>query len=278
MRRIDLINYFSFFYLNTFDLLSVQMKQSNPFKHARMFDYIWGDKALNEDFYIQIAENFKGPILECGSGTGLLLFAMARMGFDTYGIEKNQSMIDITLEKLKKHNNGIKNKIHTLHNNLLNLNIENVFGAAILANKTFNLFLDYKSQLRLLQNIHSGLKDNGRLLMVVYNPASVFQERGEPIILMEKFIPSLNRHIVVKTSYKYDFSKFLLCQNLYFEFQDTGEEIKRMENIKQKIVKKSEFNRLFKKIGFKVERFFDKIKEVEIGCIPHHIAYLLSKD
>jgi len=49
------------------------MKIKDPFRQAKIFDYIWGEQMYREDFYIDVAKETNGPVVDCGSGTGLVL-------------------------------------------------------------------------------------------------------------------------------------------------------------------------------------------------------------
>lgn len=62
------------------------MKIKDPFRQAKIFDYIWGEQMYREDFYIDMAKETNGPIVDCGSGTGLVLHSLARVGFIISGL------------------------------------------------------------------------------------------------------------------------------------------------------------------------------------------------
>lgn len=78
------------------------MKIIDPFSQAKIFDYIWGEQMYREDFFIDVAKGTNGPIVDCGSGTGLVLHSLARVGYKAYGVERSKAMMKIAKKKLKK--------------------------------------------------------------------------------------------------------------------------------------------------------------------------------
>jgi len=113
------------------------MKIKDPFKQAKIFDYIWGEQMYREDFYIDVAKETYGPIVDCGSGTGLVLHSLARVDFKAYGVERNKVMMKIAKKKLKEQPLNVQKRITLIFEDLINFSLENKFNLAIFTPNTF---------------------------------------------------------------------------------------------------------------------------------------------
>jgi len=255
------------------------MKIKDPFKQAKIFDYIWGEQMYREDFYIDVAKETYGPIVDCGSGTGLVLHSLARVGFKAYGVERNKAMMKIAKKKLKKQPLNVQNRITLIFQDLINFSLENKFNLAIFTPNTFRLYLDRDTQIKILKNVYNSLTEKGKLLFIVKNPLNLPENRIVPKTIIRKYVPKINKTLIIKTNIDFNEKTNILTSNMFNELRGkNGKRVKRssIKNIKQKVLKKEEMEELFNEVGFIIEKVygdFDKGEYLQSSPVLIIIAW-----
>jgi len=253
----------------SFEKSKNSMKRIDPFRQANVFDYIWGEQIYREDFYIDVAKEINGPIVDCGSGTGLVLHSLARVGFEAYGVERNKAMLKIAKEKLKEQPLNVQKRITLIFQDLINFSLENKFNLAIFTPNTFRLYLYRDTQIKILKNVYNSLTEKGKLLFIVENPLNLPENRTVPRKIIEKYVPKINKTLIIKTNIDFNEKSSILTSNMFNELRGKkGKRVKRssIKNIKQKVLKKEEMEELFTKVGFIIEKVygdFDKGKYLQ---------------
>jgi len=242
------------------------MKRIDPFRQANVFDYIWGEQIYREDFYIDVAKEINGPIVDCGSGTGLVLHSLARVGFEAYGVERNKAMLKIAKEKLKEQPLNVQKRITLIFQDLINFSLENKFNLAIFTPNTFRLYLYRDTQIKILKNVYNSLTEKGKLLFIVENPLNLPENRTVPRKIIEKYVPKINKTLIIKTNIDFNEKSSILTSNMFNELRGKkGKRVKRssIKNIKQKVLKKEEMEQLLNEVGFIIEKIYGDFDKAE---------------
>jgi SAM-dependent methyltransferase len=72
------------------------------YEDGRYYDQTYRRRRHDVRFYVDLAKRAGGPVLELGSGTGRVAFAIAREGIDVVGVESMQPMLDRATERLDR--------------------------------------------------------------------------------------------------------------------------------------------------------------------------------
>jgi SAM-dependent methyltransferase len=62
-------------------------------------------------FYLELAKQFGGPVLETACGTGRILLPIARAGIEIHGVDKSLSMLQVLREQLEREPAEIRNRV-----------------------------------------------------------------------------------------------------------------------------------------------------------------------
>jgi SAM-dependent methyltransferase len=69
--------------------------------HARYYDGTYASlRGSDIDFYLRLAGETGGPVLEIGCGTGRVLLPIARAGFECVGLDCSPAMLDVLRSKV----------------------------------------------------------------------------------------------------------------------------------------------------------------------------------
>ncbi len=77
---------------------------------AKHYDaaYSVKDDLVDRDFYLDLADEYGGPILEFGCGTGRITLPLARQGVDVTGMDASHSMLEVLRAKLAKERESVQ--------------------------------------------------------------------------------------------------------------------------------------------------------------------------
>jgi SAM-dependent methyltransferase len=64
------------------------------YESGLLYDHLYRRRRQDVQFYVDVAKQHGGPVLELGVGTGRVAFALARAGFDVVGIDAMPSMLE----------------------------------------------------------------------------------------------------------------------------------------------------------------------------------------
>ena len=72
------------------------------YEDGRYYDQAYRRRRHDVRYYVDLAKRSGGPVLELGSGTGRVAFAIAREGIDVVGVEAMEPMVERATERLSK--------------------------------------------------------------------------------------------------------------------------------------------------------------------------------
>ncbi len=95
-------------------------------KSAQFYDYF--DTKGNAAFYVQIAGESEGDILELGVGTGRVLFELAKLGRDSVGIDNSPEMLREAKRKRRNQFPELAGRTRFILGDMLTLDLGRTFG------------------------------------------------------------------------------------------------------------------------------------------------------
>ena len=82
---------------------------------AEFYDHVYDDMDRKDvGFYIDLARQTGGPVLELGCGTGRVLVPTAREGLAVTGIDLSEHMLDICQKKLAQEPEDVQGRSRTV--------------------------------------------------------------------------------------------------------------------------------------------------------------------
>jgi SAM-dependent methyltransferase len=83
---------------------------------AKYYDGAYAAKQdlVDLPFYLDLARQSRGPVLEIACGTGRVLLPIARKGIEICGVDNSQPMLNVLSQNLAKEPQEVRNRI-TVH-------------------------------------------------------------------------------------------------------------------------------------------------------------------
>ena len=87
---------------------------------AEYYDYDH-DISFDIPFYVDYAHQCQSPVLELASGTGRLLIPLAKSGFDVFGVDISDKMLDICHKAI--HQQPFEQRVHLFRAAMVHFNL-----------------------------------------------------------------------------------------------------------------------------------------------------------
>lgn len=139
---------------------------------ARYYDGAYGamKDLVDISFYLDLARESGGPVLEIGCGTGRVLLPIARAGIEIHGVDNSAPMLRILGENLTRETRGVRDKV-TLHTgDMREFRLERRFPLVIIPFGPMQHMFTVADQLRALTSAAAHVAGEGILAFDVFYP------------------------------------------------------------------------------------------------------------
>ncbi len=123
-------------------------------------------------FFVAMAQESSGPVLEIGCGTGRVLIPTARAGVEIAGLDSSEAMLAMCRQKLSREPEDVQAKVLQLaEGDMRDFDLGRRFALATLPFRPFQHMITVEDQLAALSSIRRHLRDGGRLVLDIFNPS-----------------------------------------------------------------------------------------------------------
>ncbi len=120
------------------------------------------------EFYVALAREAGGPVVELGAGTGRVAIPMALAGAEVIAIDREPAMLAIAREKAAAA--GIRDRLQFIEDDMRSFAIEQPAALVVIPHRTFLHNLTEADQEATLAACRRALRPEGRLALNVFNP------------------------------------------------------------------------------------------------------------
>ena len=138
---------------------------------AEFYDHV-GPYRDRQDvpFYVGMARESGGPVLEIGCGTGRVLIPTARAGVEVVGLDSSQAMLSSCREKLSCEPAEVQSRVELVRGDMRRFDFERAFSLVTTPFRPFQHLITVADQLSCLASIHRHLIAGGRFVLDLFNP------------------------------------------------------------------------------------------------------------
>ena len=229
---------------------------------AEFYDYVPPySERQDVDFFVEMAQQTGGPVLEVGSGTGRVLIPTARAGIEITGLDLSPDMQQVCRKNLAQEPEAAQNRAQLVSGDMRNFNLGRRFKLATLPFRPFQHLLTVADQLACLRTIHRHLEPDGRLVLDLFNPSmefmtdeSRFQEYGnEPEFVMPDGRKVLRRSRIAARDY---FRQVQDAELIYYVTHPDGQQERLVHRFQMRYLFRYEAEHLLVRAGFGVEALY----------------------
>lgn len=140
------------------------------YRDAHYYDHAYARYKPDLAFYVGLATESGGPVLELGAGTGRVSRAIAREGVDVVAIDKMPSMVERAVARLAKEPRRVRDRIQLLTGDLRETRLDARFELIIAPFNVFQHLYTREDVERALDTVTRHLAPEGRFAFDVLLP------------------------------------------------------------------------------------------------------------
>lgn len=170
---------------------------------ARYYDAEHTDRTDDLALYSELAEEYGGPVLDVGCGTGRVLFHLAQEGHVVCGIDSEPAMLDRARRKLTAFPH-LRERVTIHQGDVLVYELDTTFNLVLLSYNSLMHFHDQPQQLALLRRLRCWTALSGALVIDLPNAGETFATQDSSALTLERtFIDSETGHLVMQQAVSY---------------------------------------------------------------------------
>ena len=154
---------------------------STPYElSAKYYDDAYAVKPdlVDLPFYVDLAKQIGGPILEMGCGTGRVLLPIARMGIEIHGLDNAPTMLGILRERIQNEPEQVRSQIALHQGDMRQFRGQKKYALVTIPFRPMQHMYTLEDQVAALKTGAFHLDDNGILALDVFFPKFQLMDAG----------------------------------------------------------------------------------------------------
>jgi SAM-dependent methyltransferase len=144
-------------------------------RHAEFYDHVVPYRQRADvAFFVDLAREADGPVLEAGCGTGRVLIPTARAGVDIEGLDTSAQMLDRCRAALDREAVEVRARVRLHLGDMRAPPVDGPFALVTVPFRSFLHLLTVDDQLQALSALRACLRSGGRFVLDVFNPSLTF--------------------------------------------------------------------------------------------------------
>ena len=141
--------------------------KSSVYDHPDLYDAQYAHYRDDLPFYTRTAEDYGGPVLELGAGTGRVTAALVRAGHEVVAVDSSSAMLERAATRLREA--GLPNRVTLVQADMRTLNLERRFPLVLAPFNTLMHLYTVPDQDAALSAVRRHLAPGGAFALDLYN-------------------------------------------------------------------------------------------------------------
>jgi len=145
----------------------------NDYRVASEFYDLFYNFKEDVQFYLDLAKDVKGPILDVMCGSGRIALHLARAGHEVVGLDASEEMLGAFRERLNKESEEVRSRVRLVRGDVRSVSMGESFGMAVIAWSSISEIVSLVGQGEAIGNIARHLKPGGFIALHTDEPSDV---------------------------------------------------------------------------------------------------------
>lgn len=223
---------------------------------ARYYDADMGSFSDDLPFYRELARRSDGPILDAMCGTGRVIVALARAGFQTIGLDIAPAMLRVVEQKIAAQ--SLSQRLRVVAGDVRSFALPERFGLVLVPLNSFMHLETVTEQLAALQSIRRHLAPDGLLVLDLFNPDPRELVADQDVLIYERSFQTAEGCTVQKFVLRHSdvAEQRQSVEFIYDELDDDGHVLRRRMPFVMRWLYRFEAEHLLRLAGFTVEAIY----------------------
>jgi SAM-dependent methyltransferase len=235
-------------------------------------------------FFVDLAREASGPVLEMGCGTGRVLLPCARAGARVTGADLSAAMLDVCRRKLAAEPEDVRARVDLVLADMRDFSLGQTFALVTLPFRSFQHLESVDEQRAALATIRRHLASGGRLVLDLFNPS--LELLGDPRWLREPLVEppvrmpdgrTLVRSLrITARDYLRQVQEVEIAHDLTWP---DGRTERHVDTTRLRYLFRYEAEHLLVREGFEVEALYGDYDRSEFGAkYPGELIFVATRD
>jgi SAM-dependent methyltransferase len=212
-------------------------------------------------FFVEMARQAEGPVLEIGCGTGRVLIPTARAGIEIAGLDLSESMLSLCRNKLEREPEEVQSRVRLVKADMRQFEIERQFSLVTMPFRPFQHLLTVEDQLSCLACVRRHLREDGKFVLDLFNPdlkrltddKCLTDWEEEPEFTMPDGCKVVRRIRITSRDYINQIQEVEFSHSVK---QPDGQEVRLYERFRMRYLFRFEAEHLLERSGLRVEHLY----------------------
>ena len=190
---------------------------------AKHYDAAYAAKQdlVDLPFYLDLAAQSRGPILEVACGTGRVTIRIARKGIEICGVDNSLAMLEVLRVNLARESDQVRQRVSVHEGDMRNFRLDRKFPLVMIPFRPMQHMFTVEDQVAALKTAAAHLTGDGILAFDVFYPKFelILTKVGEEVQEMEWTVDSDPTRIVRRFFRKDSIDKINQIFNFTFIFR-----------------------------------------------------------
>ncbi len=238
---------------------------------AELYDHVGPYRTRGDvEFYVDMAKQAKGRVLEIGCGTGRVLIPTAEAGIDITGLDNSQSMLNILRQNLSQAPKQVQDSVHLEVGDMRSFDLGEQFDLITIPFRPFQHMMTVDDQMACLRTVRKHLKPNGKFVFDVFNPSipgladpsTLAGAQAEPEVTMPDGRRFIRTHRFVKRDYINQINDLELVHDIV---APDGTHTQAVFAFQMRYIFRFELEHLLIRCGFRIESLYSGFDKLAYG-------------
>jgi SAM-dependent methyltransferase len=139
---------------------------------AEFYDFVVQHRDRQDvAFFVDLACQAAGPVLEIGCGTGRVLIPTARACVEVVGVGSSSAMLAVCRDKLALEPEEVQSRVRLAKGDMRCFDLNRRFHLVTMPFRPFQHLLTVEDQMDCLASVHKHLVNGGKFILDVFNPS-----------------------------------------------------------------------------------------------------------
>ncbi len=181
------------------------------------YDLEYGTDGADLPFYVALAEQTEGPVLDVATGTGRLALALAAAGRETTAVDVSAAMVEFAAAK------DADETVTWVEQDARELKVRGKFGFAVLAGNALQQFVTNDDRTAVLKAIYRQLAPGATFAFAIRFPhATELARTVETAEIWHSYTDATGSQVIVSGTQRYDAVAQVMTHETYRQFAVDG--------------------------------------------------------
>lgn len=236
---------------------------SDMYRWADYYDLTQRGVPGDVEFYLEMARQAEGKVLDLACGTGRISIPLAQAGVDVTGLDLSAEMLERA--RSKALDSGVGDNLRLLQGDMRNFQLDDRFSLIMIPFRSFLHLLHIHEQMKALRCIRNHLAPGGKFVMNVFVPKiEHFVQENEKMSLRGTYRLESGEEVAMWDYTRYDhFQQLSEVTRIYERTDENGVVTERIKGrFTLRYIYPAELHHLLRLNGFQVvQRYGSFAKE-----------------